>query len=103
MTLRKERLTVTVDRDLLDAGNEAVAAGRAASLSAWVNHALADRVAKEQRLAAMQDAVAGYEADFGVITEREMAAQARADRESAVVVRRPTAKRTGARKSRSAA
>jgi len=103
MTLRKERLTVTVDRDLLVAGNEAVVAGRAASLSAWVSGALADRVATERRLAAMQDAVARYEADFGLITEREMATQARADRETAVVVRRSAAKRAGARKARGAA
>ena len=38
---RKERLTVTVDASLVVAGNQAVAAGRAESLSAWVNLALA--------------------------------------------------------------
>src|SRR5258708_29687236 len=47
MTPRKERLTVTVDRAVLDAGNETVAAGRADSLSAWVSRAVAERVAKE--------------------------------------------------------
>lgn len=50
MTARKERLTVTVDRTLLDAGNQAVSDGRADSLSAWVNLALAERVTKERRL-----------------------------------------------------
>jgi hypothetical protein len=99
VTARKERLTVTVDRDLLEAGNAAVTAGRAESLSAWVSHALTERVAKERRLAAMQDAIARYEADFGVITEREIAAQARADREAALVIRRPS----GGRKARGAA
>jgi hypothetical protein len=103
MTPRKERLTVTVDRALLDAGNEAVAAGRADSLSAWVSRALAERVAKERRLTAMRHAVARYETDFGEISEREMAAQARADRESAVVVRRSATRRGGARRARGAA
>lgn len=103
MRSRKERLTVTVDRALLDAGNEAVATGNAESLSAWVNRALSDRVVKERRLAALRGAVGRYEAEFGVITEREMTAQVRADRESAVVVRRSAGKRTGTRKTRGAA
>jgi hypothetical protein len=103
MTRRKERLTVTVDRALLDAATEAVAAGRADSLSAWVTRALADRVVKEQRLASLEDAVARYEADFGVITEREISAQLRADRDAAVVIRRSSTKRRGARRTRGAA
>ncbi|MEP6991879.1 MAG: hypothetical protein ABJA80_13190 [bacterium] len=107
MTARKGRLTVTVDRTLLDAGNQAVADGRADSLSAWVNVALAERAAKERRLAAMRDAVAHYEAEFGAISDREMAVQAREDRSAAVVVRRPAnkqaASRVTARKSRGAA
>ena len=107
MTARKERLTVTVDRTLLDAGNQAVADGRADSLSAWVNVALAERAAKERCLAAMGDAVARYEAEFGTISDREIATQAREDRRAAVVVRRsaskPPATRVTARKSRGVA
>ena len=57
MSARKERLTVTVDPALIEAGNDAVAEGRAESLSAWVNAALAARVATERRLAALADAV----------------------------------------------
>ena len=87
MTKRKERLTVTVDRTLIRAANAAVAAGRADSLSGWVNRALEEQVLKERRLAAAADAVAAYEARFGVITKEEMEAQERADRRSAVVVR----------------
>ena len=59
MTPRKERLAVTVDRTALDA--------------------VTDSVAKKRRLAAMRDAVLQYEAEFGVITERELANQARSD------------------------
>ena len=86
MTVRKERLTVTVDHALVRAGNEAVAAGRAQSLSGWVNVALEERAAKERRLAAMAAAVAAYEAEFGEITEDELAEQRRLDRQAAVTL-----------------
>jgi hypothetical protein len=84
---KKERLTVTVDRSLVEAANAAVAAGRADSLSAWVNLALVEQAAKERRLAALADLVAEYESEHGVMTDAELAAQQRADRRSAVVVR----------------
>ena len=87
MRTRKERLTVTVDLDLVRAGNEAVAAGEATSLSGWVNLALADRAAKERRLRALGTAVAAYEARHGAITAAELASQHRADQAAAVVVR----------------
>jgi hypothetical protein len=87
MRARKERLTVTVDPALVDAGQRAVKAGLASSLSGWVNLALAERAAKERRLAAMGEAIAAYEAQFGAISEAELLAQARADRQAAVVLR----------------
>lgn len=95
MTSRKERLTVTVDPDLIHAGNHAVAEGRAESLSAWVNAALAEKAAKERRLAALAEAVAAYEKKHGPILAQELAEQARADREAAIVVRgkRPATRR----------
>lgn len=80
-------MTVTVDPELVEAGNRAVVDGRADSLSAWVNAALRDRALQDQRLRSLAEAIAGYEADHGVITDDEMAAQARRDREGAVVVR----------------
>jgi hypothetical protein len=83
---RRERLTVTVDPALIRAGHAAVASGHAESISAWVNLALAERVAKERRLAAMGDAIAAYEAQAGPISAEELSAQARADREGAIVV-----------------
>jgi Arc/MetJ-type ribon-helix-helix transcriptional regulator len=87
--MSKERLTVTVDHQLVEAGNEAVSEGRAGSLSAWVNLALAERAAKDRRLRALGDAVAAYEAEFGVITAGEIAAQQIADRRASRVVRGP--------------
>lgn len=85
--MSKERLTVTVDPHLVQAAGEAVAEGRVDSLSAWVNLALAERAAKERRLRALAEAVAAYESEFGGITDAEIAAQDRADRAEARVIR----------------
>jgi hypothetical protein len=85
--MSKERLTVTVDPLLVRAGADAVSAGRADSLSAWVNQALAERAAKDRRLRAMAAAIGAYEAEFGVMTDDELAAQARDDRLAGRVVR----------------
>lgn len=84
---RKERMTVTVDAELIEAGNRAVRAGRADSLSGWVNDALAERDQRERRLRGMAEAIATYEREHGVITDAEMLAQERADQKDAIVVR----------------
>lgn len=95
---RKERLTVTVDANLVAAGNQAVAEGRAESLSGWVNAALMERESKERRLLAMAEAIADYEARFGVISAKEIAAQQRADQRAAIVVRGPRRARARVRR-----
>jgi hypothetical protein len=97
MTSRKQRLTVTVDPELVEAGNRAVASGAAASLSAWVSTALAERARRDVQLARLREAIADYEAQFGEITADELAAQRRADREDAVVVRGRRRPRRGAK------
>jgi hypothetical protein len=83
----KQRVSATVDADLVESGHAAVAAGRTDSLSAWVNDALRAQVARERRLAALDDFLAAFEAEHGVITDAEMAAATRAVRARAVVVR----------------
>jgi len=85
--MSKERLTVTVDSELIEAANKAVTEGRVASLSGWVNLALTERAAKERRLRALAEAVASYEQEFGEITDAELAGQDRADRRNAIAVR----------------
>ena len=60
MTSRKERLTVTVDPDLIEAGNQAVAAGLAESLSGWVNAALVEQATRDRRLQSLSDAISAY-------------------------------------------
>ncbi|HVA59470.1 MAG TPA: hypothetical protein VNG13_02905 [Mycobacteriales bacterium] len=87
MTPRKERLTVTVDPELVQAGNDAVHSGLADSLSAWVNEALSARVVRDRQLQALAAAIADFESQFGEITAGEMAARRRADDEAALVVR----------------
>jgi len=94
----KGRLTVTVDQELVRAGNAAVRAGRARSLSGWVNLALAERAEKERRLKLMEQALQAYEAEFGPISEEELMAQDRADRSSALVVRGQRSRRSGRRR-----
>lgn len=87
MSKQKERLTVTVDAALIRAGADAVASGRAPSLSAWVNLALSEHVARERRLRALDEAISVYEAEFGEITDAELVARRTADRRAAVVIR----------------
>ena len=98
--MSKERLTVTVDPHLVEAANAAVAEGRVDSLSAWVNLALSERAAKDRRLRALADAIGAYESEFGAITAEELAAQERADRASARVVRGAAARTSKGRRSR---
>ena len=83
----KERLSASVDADLVAVAQEAVAAGQAESVSAWVNEALRLRVAHDRRLRALDEFVAAFEAEHGEITEAEMSEAARRARGRAVVVR----------------
>jgi Arc/MetJ-type ribon-helix-helix transcriptional regulator len=83
----KERLSASVDADLVAMAQEAVAQGRAESVSAWVNEALRLKVAHDQRLRALEEFVASFEAEQGEISEAEMREAARRARGRAVVVR----------------
>lgn len=87
MTAKKQRLTVTVDPELVEAGQRAVESGHAESVSGWVSAALEDKVRRDRKLALLATAVADYEQELGEITADEIHAQQRADREDAVVVR----------------
>lgn len=76
---------VTADREVLAAAAEAVQAGRATSVSAWVNRAMAEKAARDVRHHALGDAIAAHEAEFGPISDQEMEAVESAD--AAVEVR----------------
>jgi Arc/MetJ-type ribon-helix-helix transcriptional regulator len=83
----KERLSASVDADLVAVAQEAVAQGQADSVSAWVNEALRLKAAHDRRLRAIDEFVAAFEAEHGEITEAEMSEAARRARGRAVVVR----------------
>ena len=95
MTYR-ERLSATVEAELLAAGRAAVAEGRAESLSAWVNDALRRQADHDRRMQALDDFLAAYEASHGEITEDEMREAERRSRARALVIRTPPAEK-GAR------
>lgn len=67
----KQRLSASVDSDLIGIAQQAVAAGQAASVSAWVNDALRLKADQDRRLRALGDFVTAYEAEHGQITEAE--------------------------------
>lgn len=83
----KQRLSASVDADLLEAGQAAVEAGEAGSLSAWVNEALRRQADHDRRLRALDAFLAAYEAEHGEITDAEIAEATRRARARAVVVR----------------
>lgn len=83
----KQRLSASVDAELLEAGQTAVAAGAAASLSEWVNTALSRQAAHDRRLRAIDEYLAAFEAENGEITDDDIAEVSRRTRAAAVVVR----------------
>lgn len=85
--MTKQRVTVTVDEALLQDVSRRVQHGHAESLSAWVGEAMAQRAARDERLAVLAAIVAEYEAEHGEITDDELAQQAQADRDAAAAVR----------------
>ena len=84
---RPERLSASVDADLVSVAQDAVAQGRAESVSAWVNDALRLKADHDRRLRALDDFITAYEAEHGEISEQEMRDAARRARARAVVVR----------------
>lgn len=84
---RKQRLSASVDADLVAAGRAAVVAGAAGNLSSWVNEALRRQAAHDQRLAALGDFLANFETEHGQLSEAEIAQASRWARERAIVVR----------------
>jgi hypothetical protein len=83
----KARLSATVDADLIEASQAAVAAGEAESVSAWVNDALRLKIEHDRRLRGIDDFIAAYEAEHGEITDEDMDAAYRAAKARAIVVR----------------
>lgn len=83
----KQRLSASVDAELVAVAQEAVAQRQAESMSAWVNDALRLKADHDRRLRALDDFLDAYEAKHGEISEDEMRDAARSARGRAVVVR----------------
>ncbi len=87
----KRRLSASVDAELMQAAEAAVAGGDADSVSAWVNDALRLKLTHDARLAALASFIREYEADHGEITAEEIRLAGRRASASAIPVRGPTA------------
>jgi hypothetical protein len=101
--MSKQRLSASVDSDLIEAAEIAVARGHSESVSAWVNEALRLKLVQERRLEAVSAFVAAYEREHGEITPEEMQMAARRARQRAVVVRGQQAVKRESPRSRSRA
>jgi len=95
---RRERLSATVEGDLLDAGRQAVADGRADSLSAGVNDALRRQAEHDQRMTALDEFLTQYEAAHGEITAAEIQEATRTTQRRGVVAQPRAARGSSARK-----
>lgn len=83
----KRRLSVSVDAEVAEAGQRAVDAGSAPTLSAWVNDALHARAARDRRLRALDEFLNDYERESGAFDDAELEAIERRARAGAIVVR----------------
>ena len=83
----KERLSASVDSELLRAAEQAVKRGLAPSISAWVNDALKLKLDQERRLDSLAAFVSAYEKEHGEISAEEIRLATRRARAKAVAVR----------------
>jgi tellurite resistance protein len=97
---KRERLSATVESELLTAGRHAVAEGRAESLSAWVNDALARQTEHDKKLRAMREFLRDYQDEFGQFTQQEIQEITRRTRDRAIRVRPKPTRRAAARAQR---
>ncbi len=95
--ISKQRLSASVDTDLIEAAEAAVARGTFDSVSAWVNDALRRKLEQDRRLEALGAFVAAYESEHGEITSEEVRGAARRARGRAIVLQPTRAEGRGSR------
>lgn len=83
----KQRVSATVDAELIAAAEAATKRGEVATVSAWVNDAMRLKLEHDRRLGALAAFVADYEGEHGEITADDIAWAAREARRRAVPVR----------------
>jgi Arc/MetJ-type ribon-helix-helix transcriptional regulator len=91
--MSKQRLSASVSVDLVRAAEQAVAEGRAETVSAWVNEAMRRQVEHDARVRALGEFISAWEAEHGEITQAEVAAAARSARRRAIVLRGGTVRK----------
>ncbi len=91
MTTR-QRLSASVDAELIEAAEAAVSSGRAPTVSAWVNDALRLKVEHDRRLFALGELIRAHESEHGEITAEQMRAPLRGASPPPVAVRAPEPK-----------
>jgi hypothetical protein len=83
----KQRLSASVDASVLAAAEAAVSEGRATNVSSWVNEALHRQANHDRRMKALDEFLAAYESEHGVIREDEILEASRRASARALVVR----------------
>jgi Arc/MetJ-type ribon-helix-helix transcriptional regulator len=83
----KQRLSASVDAEMLEAAQTAVDEGQVGSISAWVNDALRLKAEHDRRMRALDAFLAAYETEHGPITQTEIDEAVRRSRGRATVVR----------------
>ena len=83
----KERLSASVDSELIRAAETAVKRGLAPSVSAWVNEALQLKLVQERRLESLAAFVSAYEKEHGEISSEEIRLATRRARAKAITAR----------------
>ena len=96
----KQRLSASVDADLIEAAEAAVSRGRFDSVSAWVNDALRLKLEQDRRLDALGAFVVAYEAEHGEISAEEIRDAGRRARSRAIVASPKAAAARQVRKAR---
>ena len=90
------RVTVTLDPELVRVGNAAVQAGRAESLSEWINTAIATEIDAERRRKSARRALAALSKMHGKMSRKEIDERVAALRAAADRVRPSTRGRRAA-------
>ena len=100
----KQRLSASVDTELLRAAEAAAKRGLAPTMSAWVNDALRLKLEHDRRLQSLSALIEVYEDEHGTITPEQVESALRSARQRALPVRTVAAGRaTRPRRGRGAA
>lgn len=83
----KQRLSASVDTELLRAAESAAKRGEVSNVSAWVNDAMRMKVEHDRGLAELAAVIADFEAEHGEITSDEIEKSVRLAGSRAVSVR----------------